>query len=518
MGTDWEKFRKELLDQAEAEIEADRLIERMKDKLENEKYATPSETKNSGGLMPNEEEDLLKVVKEMPLVEEVRRFLSMHKVKRAFALGTQLFEAATPFLDKPSWWTAGKATFSMGKLMVEDVETYNEDYFAGDEWTEPYSQDFTQTLLHVLQKFPYEKIKTSEENTFIRLLALPNGIKIGWQYTGRLHLVDSIYVETERVDEAKTFIKKLLWEQFEGKSLVMRKNNRLVLKDNEARVVFEEDDAFESKQSKRAVDYATYLKKPLAAGVPRSVMFYGPPGTGKSTLARTIVELMGLRSFRIRIADLGQLDNSTLFEALNIFQPDAVILDDFDRTHHQAQLLETLEYFQEKVKLVIVTVNNKKKLDDALLRPGRIDELVLIDKMDEEVVQHVLGDYADGFDLVKDWPIAFVNEYVVRRTYLNKEDAADSVRELATRVKKLEKYRDEDDDGIQRMISVVKAAIATRPATVAKTTSSEPVSLGDVGEVNEITPDQLKDAIVAMQGGGEDDCDPLDPDDEDADE
>ena len=304
---------------------------------EEDAFLKDEEDMGKKSQMPVEDETLLKQVKDLSLVEEVRRFLSVSKVKRAFTLGTELFNSATPFLDKPSWWTAGKAAFAMGKTMIEDVDVYSEDYFAGDEWTEPYSTDFNQTLLHVLQKFPYERIKTSEENAFIRLTELPNGIKVGWTYTGRLQMVDNIYVETSRLEEAKEFIKGLLWEQFKGKSLVMRKNNRMVLKDSEARVIFEEDDAFESKQSKHARDYSEYLKRPLAAGVPRSVMFYGPPGTGKSTLARTIVELMGLRSFRIRIADLGQLDNSTLFEALNIFQPDAVILDDFDRTHHQAQ-------------------------------------------------------------------------------------------------------------------------------------------------------------------------------------
>jgi DNA replication protein DnaC len=503
MTTKWEDVADEFIDALDVEVTEDK----------------EEDMGKKGGLMAPDDEDLLKVVKDMPLIEEIRRFLSISKVKRAFALGTELFNAATPFLDKPSWWTAGKAAFAMGKTMIEDVEVYSEDYFAGDEWTEPYSQDFTQTLLHVLQKFPYERIKTSEDNTFIRVCTLPNGLKVGWTYTGRLQTVDNIYVETERMQEAKDYIKQLLWEQFQGKSLVMRKNNRLILKENEARVIFEQDDAFESKQSKRATEYARYLKKPIAAGVPRTVMFYGPPGTGKSTMARTIVELMGFRSFRIRIADLGQLDNSTLFEALNIFQPDAVILDDFDRTHHQAQLLETLEYFQEKVKLVIITVNNRRKLDDALQRPGRIDEIELVDTLDEEVVRHVLGEYNDGYDYVKDWPIAFIHEYVVRRTYLSPEEAAESVKELAKRVKGLSKYRDEDDDGMARMWSLIGRAAKVN-AAVNTTVPGEASPPADQGDESEITPDQLKDAIDTFQRemglplGEEDDVeddDPLDP-------
>ena len=399
----------------------------------------------------------------MSLVDEVRAYLSIDKVKRAFTLGTELFTAAGPFMDKPTWWNAAKSAFAMGKTLVEDVEVYNEDYFAGDEWTEPYSTDFNQTLLHVLQRFPYEKIKTANDDVFVRVAKLPNGIKVGWTCVGKtIQVVDHIYVETSRLDEARDFIKRMLWEQYKGKSLVMRKNNRIVLGGDEARVIFEVDDAFETKLSRRAQDYSEYLKKPLQAGVSRSVMFYGPPGTGKSTLARTIIELMNLRSFRIRIGDLGVLDNSTLFEAINIFEPDAVILDDFDRAGSQAQLLETLEFFQQKVKLVVVTVNNRRKLDTALLRPGRIDELLLVDKMDEEVVRHVLGDCTDGFELVKDWPIAFINEYVIRRTYLSAQDAAASVKELAERVAELETYSDREQDDMGRMLKLLAAEKAKK--------------------------------------------------------
>ena len=407
--------------------------------------------------MTQEDEGLL-IAEVATLTDEIRRYLSVDKVKRMFNLGTELFGAANPFLEKPTWWNAAKSIFAMGKVMVEDVEVWADDYFGGDEWTEPYNTDFNQTLIHVLQRFPYERIKTAEENLFVRICTLPNGVKFGWTFHSRMKQVDHIYTETARSEEARASIKQLLWEQFNGQSLVLRKNNNMVMTGDDARVIFEVDDAFESKLSKRAIDYADYLKKPLAEQVARSIMFYGPPGTGKSTLARTIVERLGLRSFRIRIGDLGNLDNSTLFEAINIFEPDAVILDDFDRAHGQASLLETLEFFQQRVKLVIVTVNNRKSLDDALMRPGRIDELILIDRMDEDVVRHVLGDYADGFELVKDWPIAFIGEYVKRRRYMTSEEAANSVKELTRRVYEMSHYQDDKAADMKRMLALLSKA------------------------------------------------------------
>jgi hypothetical protein len=131
------------------------------------------------------------------------------------------------------------------------------------------------------------------------------------------------------------------------------------------------------------------------------------------------------------------MSNSMLAVAISLFQPEAIILDDFDRANNQASLLETLEFFQRHVSLVIATVNDKDKLDDALLRPGRFDELIFVEQMDENVVKYVLGDFVDGYEFVKSWPIAFIHEYVKRRTFMSLEEAQTSMTELANRVKKM---------------------------------------------------------------------------------
>jgi len=392
--------------------------------------------------------------KRLSIINEVMLLLSVKKVKRAFLLGSEVFAAASPFLEKPTWWNAGKAAINIGKAFVDDIDVWGDDYFSGDDWTELYNRDFNKLLVQILQKYPYENVKTADDQIYsVRLIDLPGGLRAGWTYNTKCGAVNQIYVMSKQLEQARAFMKAQLWELFDGKSLIIRQNKSLVMHEDESRVVFENDDMFETKDCKKTAEYADYLKRPLKEGVSRSVMFYGPPGTGKSTMARTIVDIMGLRSFRIQISDLAAMENSTLFEALNIFSPDAVILDDFDRACRQADLLETLEHFKQVVKLVIITVNDKKKLDDALLRPGRIDELILVDKMDEGVVKHVLGKYADGFEIVKDWPIAFINEYVIRRRYLSAVDAAESVKELTRRVADLSRYKQVDD--INKMIGIV---------------------------------------------------------------
>jgi hypothetical protein len=57
--------------------------------------------------------------------------------------------------------------------------------------------------------------------------------------------------------------------------------------------------------------------------------------------------------------------------------------------------------------------------------------------MDENVVKYVLGDFVDGYEFVKSWPIAFIHEYVKRRTFMSLEEAQTSMTELANRVKKM---------------------------------------------------------------------------------
>lgn len=377
------------------------------------------------------------------LVEDVQNFFNLNHVRKFVSVGSELFDAFKPFIEKPSWWNIGRVLMGVGKVVVDDVEVWSHSYFDNDEWVFPYSPDFNQTILQILAKYPYKTMKTSEENSVIRFCEIDD-VRFGWVFNTRMESIDHVWVEVVKLEKAQKIIKDLLWHKFHNQPLVMR-NNRKLLSANDSRIVFEVDDAFHPLPSQRATDYSSYLKKCISADVPRSVMLYGPPGTGKSTMARTLVENLSLRSLRIRVEDVCNVENATLFEAITIFEPDAIILDDFDRANSQVQLMETLEFFQRHVKLVVATVNNMQNLDEALLRPGRFDELIEVDKMDEPVIKKVLGHYQDGLATVRDWPIAFIDEYVKRRKFMTSQEAAAATVELAMRVKRLDKYRTVDD-------------------------------------------------------------------------
>lgn len=382
-------------------------------------------------------------------IDEFKNILNSSNIKRSFRLGNELIDALQPFIEKPTYWNASKAIFSIGRILVDSEELWPEEYFDNSSWVEPYRYNFSNIIMHVISKYPFVSLKTAVEGTYIRFFDVEN-IKIGTIYNSKESCVDNIYVESKNLDNAKLIIKKLLWQHFKNKPLVLKQDKSFesMIKSgnsDNSKVVLEIDEVFDSLPSEKATEYSTYLKKCFNAGVSRSVMLYGPPGTGKSTMARALVNNLNLRSFRIRIEDISNLNNSTLFEAINIFEPQAVILDDFDRADSQASLLETLEFFQRHVKLVVATVNNKNNLDEALLRPGRFDELIFVDKMDESVVKLILGEFKDGYEDVKDWPVAFIQEYVKRRKFMSPNDVKKSMEELAKRIKRLEQYQDDED-------------------------------------------------------------------------
>lgn len=381
-------------------------------------------------------------IAEISLSDRAKDFFNLGTIKRIFRLGNEFCNAAAPFIKHQTPLNAIQAGFGICKIIVDDLEVWPDDYF-DENWTVPYTNEFNAIILKALANKPCKIIRTSEESTVIHIVQLDD-VKFGYTYNTRTENVGSILTEVQNLQRAKEVLKRELWALMKNDNVILR---HIKDKAKENVVVLETDDAFNPMPSLRASEYSKYLKKCIDADVSRSVMLYGPPGTGKSTMARTIIDHLGMKSFRIRVEDIGSIDTSTVFEAINVFEPEAIILDDFDRSSEQAALLETLEFFQRHVKLVIATVNNKNRLDGAILRPGRFDELVPVRQMDEDVIKKILGkEHIEHYETVKDWPIAFINEYVKRLRFMTQQEAAESIKELASRVEKITRYDDEDDN------------------------------------------------------------------------
>lgn len=371
-------------------------------------------------------------------------------VKRTFRIGCELFAACQPLIEQRSLWNVTKTAFEIGKIFVNDTEVWADNYFSNDEWTAPFTSSFDKIVIDLLKNFPKREIETANDHKNLIIVSHPK-FKAGWVLNVSTNEPSFLYVESSKLEVAQKEIKDLLWRQYKNSSLLLKrtKNNLRFSISNKSSFVdeieFQIDNLHESKQSAQSANYSKYIKKYIDENLHRSVMLYGPPGTGKSTMARTVVDTLKLKSFRFNVEDVDVVGPSTLYDAINIFEPDAIIIDDFDRINHQNLQLEILEFFQKKVKLIIATVNDINNFDKALIRPGRFDELVKVDVIDEEIVKHLLGDYVDAFEVVKKWPIAYIQEYIKRRHFMTREEAQNSINELAVRIQDASSYEYEDD-------------------------------------------------------------------------
>lgn len=165
-----------------------------------------------------------------------------------------------------------------------------------------------------------------------------------------------------------------------------------------------------------------FLKAPerfrrLGGKVPRGVLLVGPPGTGKTLLARAVAGEAGVPFFSISGSEfiemfvgVGASRVRTLFEEAKKLAPSIVFIDEIDavgrargtgmgggsdeREQTLNQLLTELDGFtQNHLTVVIAATNRPDVLDSALLRPGRFDRQVVVDRPERGARKSILEVY-----------------------------------------------------------------------------------------------------------------------------
>lgn len=156
----------------------------------------------------------------------------------------------------------------------------------------------------------------------------------------------------------------------------------------------------------------------LARGRPWTFLLDGEPGTGKTVLAVEVARRLGLR---VAVLDAVHLSQRATFYSgrrtplhfiTDILRPDVLVLNDLDRLslERQAELLELLDAVRSWAKICFLAVNHRKRLLDAIDRPGRIDAAVHCGGLPVDDLRAIDARLveANRAAAVADWPIAYI--------------------------------------------------------------------------------------------------------------
>jgi cell division protease FtsH len=215
----------------------------------------------------------------------------------------------------------------------------------------------------------------------------------------------------------------------------------------------------------------------LGARVPKGALLVGPPGTGKTLLARAVAGEAGVPFFTASGAEfievfvgVGASRVRKLFEQAKAKAPAIIFIDEIDaigksrtgghggggtdeREQTLNQLLVEMDGFDSRDGIIVLAATNRAEiLDSALLRPGRFDRQVLVDRPDGTGRHAILQVHAKKVKLAEDVDL----EYVARRTPgmvgADLENVLNEAALLAARGEKLEVGMPELHAAIDRVV------------------------------------------------------------------
>jgi cell division protease FtsH len=215
----------------------------------------------------------------------------------------------------------------------------------------------------------------------------------------------------------------------------------------------------------------------IGAKIPKGVLLVGPPGTGKTLLARAVAGEAGVPFFSISGSEfvemfvgVGASRVRDLFEQAKANAPCIVFIDEIDAVGRQRgaglgggndereqtlnQLLTEMDGFEGNTGIIIIAATNRPDvLDAALLRPGRFDRQVVVDRPDYAGRKEILNVHARGKTLARDVDL----DKIARRTPgFTGADLANLLNEaaiLAARRNLNEISMDEVNDAIDRVLA-----------------------------------------------------------------
>jgi len=217
--------------------------------------------------------------------------------------------------------------------------------------------------------------------------------------------------------------------------------------------------------------------KAMGAKIPKGVLLYGPPGTGKTLLARAVAGEAGVPFFSISGSEfvemfvgVGASRVRDLFNQAKASQPSIIFMDEIDAVgrHRGAglggghdereqtlnQILVEMDGFDQDSTVILIAATNRPDiLDPALLRPGRFDRQIVVDRPDLLGREGILKIHARGKPLDKSIDIKTIAKQTPGFTGADLANIFNEASLLAARHNKKKISMFEIEEAVERVIA-----------------------------------------------------------------
>ncbi|MDQ6827072.1 MAG: ATP-dependent zinc metalloprotease FtsH, partial [Candidatus Eremiobacteraeota bacterium] len=266
-----------------------------------------------------------------------------------------------------------------------------------------------------------------------------------------------------------------------SQALSFGRSRAKMLSENRPKVTFNDVAGVdEAKQELgEVVEFLKYPKKfqALGARIPKGVLLLGPPGSGKTLLARAIAGEAGVPFFSISGSDfvemfvgVGASRVRDLFEQAKKSAPCIVFIDEIDAVGRQRgaglggghdereqtlnQLLVEMDGFDQNTGVILIAATNRPDvLDPALLRPGRFDRQIIVDRSDIKGRAAILGVHAKNKPLSKEVSLEVLAKRTPGFSGADLENLLNEAALLAARNDKSVIEMDDCEEAIDRVVA-----------------------------------------------------------------
>ena len=257
------------------------------------------------------------------------------------------------------------------------------------------------------------------------------------------------------------------------------KSRAKMLLDSKVKVMFKDVAGIdeEKKELEEIVDFLKngekYIK--LGAKIPKGVLLVGPPGTGKTLMAKAVAGEAGVPFFSISGSDfvemfvgVGASRVRDLFDQAKKHQPCIIFIDVIDAVGRQRgaglggghdereqtlnQLLVEMDGFDETMNIIVIAATNRPDiLDNALLRPGRFDRQIVINRPDILGREQILQVHAKNKPLAEEVDLKVLAKRTPGFTGADLQNLLNEAALLAARHNKTRIYMDDLEEAIDKV-------------------------------------------------------------------